>query len=741
MKLTDCIPAALALLLAIASSADAPPALHNQQTSLRFAPTQRGFTLQELRCTRPERDFTASQGESGALWRLSLRPPTYAEGEEIALDSAAPCRLDWSHRNAATGSELTLRWLGLSLPGEPNALDVTVTVTLAPGDGLSQWRIAITNRSTRLGLWNVDFPRLPDLTVGPSGTLAAPLGWGVLYADPVKTGNYTASYPGLFSTLQVTSLADGGACLYVASHDPDGYLKQAHWQPHPDQGRLEYFLRQYPPDMGQPGKSYHSPYAVAIGCLRGDWYDAAKRYREWALAHAPWMPKAPLESSAASPDWLKRTALWLQSNGHGTAEPTDTLLNCIAIKRAMPDVAIADQLYWWQKEFPGQAQFDEGYPDQFFQLGRGETEAKALREVHAAGVRMAPYTNPNLVDARTDYWKNGGWRWAALPPEQAHRHDAWIADINAQAAAGKPVNVAMCPYCAQRADVVVNWARKIVGEFGFDGVYLDQVACIEATPCFDPTHGHPLGGGTYWVQGYRQMLTRVQQAIRTIKPDAILTTESACEPFGVFDAYLRCNEDQGWVAPIWPAVYGGRLMSYGSYLYEMDNVGGCKYAAKFAQLFTYGAQLGWLGAEHKADPNESWFAYLHELARARTAGVRWIGMGEWLRPPTITDCRQATGRWKMFASEYDVTWPAILAGSYQAADGTTALAFTNYTNQPQQCTWRTTLRDLKLPAGQYMARAIYPAGAAPTVKQQGETVLGELTMAPLSAVVFELTKK
>ena len=741
MSLTDGIPIALALLLALASSADAPPPLRNQQTSLRFAQTQRGFTLQELRCTRPERDFIASQGDPGALWRLSLRPPTYAEADEIALDSAAPCRLAGSHRNTAAGAELTLRWLGLSLPGEPNALDVTVTITLAPGEALSQWRIAVANRSTKLGLWTVDFPRLPDLTVAPSGTLAVPLGWGALLSDPVKNGNHVGNYPSLFCSLQLTSLADRGACLYVASHDPDGYLKQVHWQAHPDQGRVEYFLRQYPPDMGQPAKSYQSPYPVAIGFLRGDWLDAAKRYREWALAHAPWMPKAPLERSAASPEWLKRTALWLQSNGHGTAEPGDSLLNCIAIKRAMPDIAIADQLYWWQKELPGQAEFDEGYPDQFLELGRGEAEVKALREVRAAGVRMAPYTNPNLVDARTKYWKEGGWRWAALPPEQAHRHDAWIADLNRQATGAKPVNIAMCPYAPQRGDVVVAWARKIVGEFGFDGVYLDQVACIEATPCFDPSHGHPLGGGAYWVQGYRQMLTRVQQAIRAIKPDAILTTESACEPFGVFDAYLRCNEDQGWVAPIWSAVYGGRLMSYGSYLYDMDNVGGTKYAAKFAQLFTYGAQLGWLGAQHKADPSEPWFAYLHELARARTAGVRWIGMGEWLRPPTITGCKQATGRWRMFASEYDVTWQAILGGAYQAADGTTALAFTNYTTEPQQCSWHTSLRDLKLPAAQYTARAIYPVGAAPSATQQGEAISGDLTMAPLSVVVLELQRK
>lgn len=717
--------------------------LRNRQTLVRFVEANAGFALAELKCLHPHYDFVA-RGQLGApLWRLKLRPPSCDGKSEVALDSTARCVGDWSQSQAAQVRQMRLSWRGLDLPEEPAALAVSVTVVLGAGTTFSEWRITVNNRSRRLGLWAVDFPLMPNLSVAQSGVLAVPLGWGTLQQDPVRNANYVANYPSLFSTLQVVSLSDQGACLYVSTHDPDGYVKQVNWAAHSDKGRLEYFLRNYPEDMGRPGKSYSSPYPVVIGCLPGDWYDAAKRYRQWVIAKAPWAPKVPLEQYSGSPRWIKENALWLQSNGRGTTEPTDSLLNCLDIRGAMPGVPSANQLYWWQPEWPNQAQFDEGYPDTFFSLGRGEVEVKALRRLREAGLRLVPYTNPNLVDARTRYWKEGGWRWAALPAEQSPRREAWIADLNTQAAENKPVNVTMCPYPSARHDVVVAWARNIVGEFGFDGVYLDQVGCMDATLCFDPSHGHPLGGGKHWVQGYRRMLARVQQAIRQVNPEAILTTESACEPFGYFDAYLRCNEDQGWMTPIWSAVYGGLCTSYGSYLYSEDKLGGCLYAAKFAQLFTYGAQLGWLSVgPHVADPSP-WLEYLHELAKARTAAARWIGMGEYLRPPELTGVENVTGRWRLFAAEYDVTWPAVLSAAFKAANGTVALAFTNYSDKTQQFRWTVRRDDLRLPPAQYETRSLYLRADAPQPLsvQDNEQLEGNLTMQPLTATVLLISPR
>lgn len=704
--------------------------LRNRQIEIGIARTAQGFVLNKLRCLSPNRNFL--KGDAAApLWRLSLRPPTYLEKDQVSIDSAALCDLSVSTRHYRGGSEARLLWRGLSLPGEPHALDVAVAIRLDDGDSMSQWKIQVVNRSKVLGLWTVDFPLLSPLEVSPKATLATPLGWGVLTADPTHNAHYTAEYPSLFATMQFTALTDDGISLYVAPQDPAGYLKQLNWR---SNAGLGYSLRNYPEDMGKPGKGYASPFPTVIGFAQGDWLDAAKVYRRWVTHRAPWAAGGSLEHSTRSPAWIKSNTVWLQSNGRGSNEPTDKLLSCLDLKRALSDVPIADQLYWWQQDWPGQKQFDEGYPDTFFHLGRPSVEPDAIRAVQAAGVRSVPYSNPNLVDARTAYWKGGGWRYAALPPEAAGRHAEWIADINRRAAAGEVVNVPMCPYMKARQDVVVQWATKMVGAFGFDGVYLDQVACTNATPCFDPSHGHPLGGGAYWVQGYRQMLGRVQKAIRKINPNAIMTTESAAEPFGVFDSYLRCNEDQGWMTPIWSAVYSGIYTSYGSYLYPEDTMGGAPYAAKFAQLFTYGGQLGWIGADLPAEPKAPWLAYLHELAMARLAAARWMGTGEYMRPPHIEGTQAVTGRWKLFASEYDVTWPAVLGSAFRADDGSVALAFTNFSGAPQSCNWSAMPSDLHLRPGTHRLRLLYQSAGCEW--QASANLSGKLEMPPLSATVL-----
>ncbi len=723
-----------------AAVAPGPLVLRNEATVIEFSEPETGLALTALRSPQPALDVVAGGVPGNVLWRLTLRGPGYGAETEVGIDSTAPCRRETERSEREGVTELRLRWSGLGLPGEPEAVDVTATIRLPAGRELSEWQIAVTNRSGTRGLWGVDYPVLPNLRVSTGGELAVPLGWGTVLADPVRKGNYSAEYPSLFATLQVTALTDQGATLYVATHDPDGYVKQVNWRAHPEQERLEYCLHHYPEDMGKPGKAYASPFPTVIGFLPGDWLDAAKRYRQWVVTKAPWVPRVPLEHFQGSPRWLRENPLWLQSNGTGSPAPSDCLAQCLDLKQAAGGVAIAAQPYWWQVGWPGQTQFDEGYPDTFFALGRGAEERRVIKRVQDGGVRLVPYTNPNLVDVRTAYWKSGGWRWAALPAEQAGRKQDWLAELNAKAAKGpESVNVTLCPYAPERHDVVVAWSQRIVGDFGFDGVYLDQVGCINATLCFDPAHGHPLGGGRHWVDGYRRLLARVQTAIRALNPEAILTTESAAEPFGYFDAYLRCNEPQGWMSPLWPAVYGGLLTSYGSYLNPEDTLGGVPYAAKLAQLFTYGGQLGWVSAAEKTDPRPAWLGYLQELVQARVAAVRWLGMGEYLRPPKLRDPDLVTGRWKLFAAEYDVTWPAVLTAAFRAADGSVALVFTNYTDQPRQAVWAARIADLGLPAGRYALTALYPAGAAAVPAAEGPALQGTLSLPPLSVRVLEVT--
>ena len=45
---------------------------------------------------------------------------------------------------------------------------------------------------------------------------------------------------------------------------------------------------------------------------------------------------------------------------------------------------------------------------------------------------------------------------------------------------------------------------------GVNAIYLDQVACARPAPCHDVAHGHPLGGGRYWTDAYRELMAPIR---------------------------------------------------------------------------------------------------------------------------------------------------------------------------------------------------------------------------------------
>jgi len=59
----------------------------------------------------------------------------------------------------------------------------------------------------------------------------------------------------------------------------------------------------------------------------------------------------------------------------------------------------------------------------------------------------------------------------------------------------------MCPATDYWQQKMPGIGDKIVNELKFDGIYFDQIGAIEATPCYDRSHNHSIGGGHYWQKG------------------------------------------------------------------------------------------------------------------------------------------------------------------------------------------------------------------------------------------------
>ena len=50
-------------------------------------------------------------------------------------------------------------------------------------------------------------------------------------------------------------------------------------------------------------------------------------------------------------------------------------------------------------------------------------------------------------------------------------------------------------------DTMDELCDRLENEMGVNAIYLDQISASTPAPCHDRTHGHPLGGGSHWMDG------------------------------------------------------------------------------------------------------------------------------------------------------------------------------------------------------------------------------------------------
>ena len=94
----------------------------------------------------------------------------------------------------------------------------------------------------------------------------------------------------------------------------------------------------------------------------------------------------------------------------------------------------------------------------------------------------------------------------------------------------------MCPYTRYWQDTYRNVTDTLANTYGVHGIYIDQIGAAAAQPCYDPSHGHTLGDGTAWVEGYHAFLNGVTEAVG---PKVAIVTESNAEPYqGDLHGYL-----------------------------------------------------------------------------------------------------------------------------------------------------------------------------------------------------------
>ena len=500
--------------------------LENSVMQIHFADAAHGFAINGIVNRKADgARFVNGRVDSdrGSFWSLEFRRKTVAgTNETIWVNNLVPCA---AKRIVDGENEKVFVWEGIKLPGSDASVDVSADVRLVE-DGSAKWRIRVDNDDAEWALGLVRYPvfagvvkdREADVLI-PTGNLGAKV---VTNFVPITYSTYHMRSPASWGPM-VTAYMIGDAGLYIAAEDPEVRNKELfYW------GRSFYFESPVE-NAGVPGKAASSPkFETTTACFKGDWWQAAKLYRKWALRQK-WTLKGPIARRKDYPKAMAEVDIWLRVLGRDYSKYEQAL-------KMWPDVNLGVRHYCWHAQ-----KMDTCCPE--YQALEGVE--KFWQKANADGTLVTPYVNGRLWDR-----KSRSFRYAMQDVCLKDDGSEWIEIYTPRCAV-------MCPATVNWQEILYEMGMDVVEGLGAYGLYYDQIGVSRWEACRNPAHGHPLEGGSWWYDGYWRVLKNVRT--RLAEKNAPLTSEGPCEMFiDLIDGALTVGRNhKSDDVPFLPAVYGG----------------------------------------------------------------------------------------------------------------------------------------------------------------------------------------
>ncbi len=487
-----------------------------------------------------------------------------------------------------------------------------------------RWTASFVNRSETASVWSVDYPRLTVRT-DPSLECFFPWRSGTVRPGPAPEEAFrrTAAYPRSVCVMQYMAVFRGPRGVYCGLHDAHGAHKILHQEKEAGAEGLSLWAEYLCTDVLSPRNSQTASGELVWQAVEGDWYDAALLYRAFIRANADWIPETGADGRRRAPEWMKNCVLWWV---HSCTKPGDEETVLKAAEDLGGDVPTAVHMYQWHKN-----PFDNDYPHYF---PARPWVADSVAALQRAGIRVMPYINGRLWDTRDRGTEDWQFTDVALPAAVKDEKGEFIREkYGSKEADGSEVALAvMCPSTNLWAEKVTSLVHRLLFEYGFDAVYVDQIAAARAFPCCDRTHDHPAGGGDWWVNSYNRLLGRVMAGVPQEKA---ITTESLAEPFMKYVAgQLSWDAVESFQVPAFTTVYEGLVYTFGrTCSHHNGPVTDDVACVLMAEGYAFGEQLGWIGAD--AYLNSPYKAFLRAVIRDRYAHREYFTAGSLMRPPKV----------------------------------------------------------------------------------------------------------
>ena len=620
----------------------------NKQVGLEFGKGKGGFQVNRLYGIEQNQDFLTGEVVVGfrQLFEIRMTPDLRGSGrderwktkgslmgimDEMAADafsvgSQTASSVSWRREDGESESVLHLNWHKIHVRGNTHVMDVEVTVTLRPGDPMSYWRINVKNPGTQFGIERVRFPLLTLAPIGDptDDVYIYPREHGGLVEDPFNaptgfgTGLNTrgAFYPVDFN-MQFQALYDkpSGKGIYLATQDGTPNLMHMRIANTPQQ--IAWKPGHFPPNITFAEESFSLPYDCVAGPFKGDWYDACRIYRKWALKQS-WCRKGPLLTRKDVPKWYKESPFIFYTTIADSAEGTFSMDKNMKIAAdhfreylKWAGMPLPANWYSWKEYVPGMTSYnvpfgshrlyhqgrwtglppmnihDGNYP----KIGALDAFTKETHKLRTEGGMVCPYVALEIFDQGPD--ENSPYAAEARPHV--------VRDLfGVKRTWGNETAWQACASTAWWQERMRETCELMVRREHVGGFYLDVMQGA-GLPCYWSPHGHSAGGGDAITTGMHKTVEGCFNAAKAEDPDTIITGENCTENvIDVVDGTLQVTLWPENKAHMFAAVYQDYVKRYGTELSTGAGWGG-RFKDSFdqdaffiecASLFVQGAQIG-----------------------------------------------------------------------------------------------------------------------------------------------------
>lgn len=544
-------------------------------------------------------------------------------------------------------------------------------------------------------------PRVTAIYPGTSGHLVR--------RAPQSTVNYRAGYPAGWAVMPWFAAWDeeSGAGIYAGVHDPDGSQKEMRMTAIPGKSAFQMAFLFPIPNQTLPGNSFSAPGEVVLRSFHGDWVDAATIYRDWVRTGAKWFPTLNENGRPDTPQCMKELCIWAQDGG-----APGSMVERTRDFQAAFGVPAAVHWYHWHK-----TPFDNDYPHYVPLDGFREAVEKIQSENQTI---VMPYINGRLWDSRDRGLEDFQFTSTAFPAvTKKEDGEPFFETYGSKESDGSPVKLGvMCPSTELWRNKMHATVAGLMNDQSVKGVYMDQIAAAKPALCMDPTHGHPLGGGSWWRESYEKMLTEIRDDVlkngtpASPAAERFITSECNAEIYtNRLDGLLTWHVQDDDCVPAFAFVYGGAIQCFGR------NYGGCSgqaFRMKAAQQLVFGEQIGWFSLS--TVKREELMKYLRPLVRFRSQIHPYFWRGEMARPAKfLAELPKITDDWNWHGPT-PVTMEAVQTGTWRIVTYSTdpqtqkrdwnsgkteraVVIFTNFSTEPVKSRVSLNVHELGFPEG------------------------------------------